>query len=86
MSINRNAMKKLLYVFLVLLPIVAGFAASYEAGKNKGRDENLEDLLEVEVEYTRVLGEYHTLQKEYDNLLNLAVERGCLTKTRVTVK
>lgn len=79
-------MKKVLYVFLLLLPIVAGFAASYEAGKNKGRDAILEDLLEVEVGYTRVLGEYHTLRKEYDTLLDLAVERGCLTKTRITVK
>ncbi len=79
-------MKKLLYVFLVLLPIVAGFAASYEAGKDKGRGEVLEDLQEVEVEYTRVLGEYVALQTQYDTLLDLAVERGCLTKTRVTVR
>jgi hypothetical protein len=79
-------MKKLLYVFLLLLPIVAGFAASYEAGKDKGRGEVLEDLQEVEVEYTRVLGEYVALQTQYDTLLDLAVERGCLTKTRVTVR
>ncbi len=79
-------MKQFLYVFLLLLPIAAGFAAGQEAGKAKGRAEVLEDLQEVEVEYTRVLGEYHTLRKEYDTLLDLAVERGCLTKTRITVK
>lgn len=86
-------MKKLLSYFSLLGPSLLVFACvfilcllSYDAGKGKGRDAILEDLLEVEVEYTRVLGEYHTLRKEYDALLDLTVERGCLTKTRVTVK
>lgn len=74
-------MKQFLYVFLLLLPIAAGFAATHEAGKAKGRDEVLEDLLEVEVEYTRVLGEYVALQTQYDSLRNWCIEKGYLTRT-----
>ena len=73
-------MKQFLYVFLLLLPIAAGFAATHEAGKEKGRKEVLEDLLEVEVEYTRVLGEYVALQAQHDSLVTWCEDRGYITR------
>lgn len=73
-------MKNFLYYLLLFLFVAIGFSISYESGEARGRKENLEDLLEVEAEYTRVLGEYVALQKEHDSLVTWCEEKGYLTR------